>query len=213
MVKKATYDSPGSPTTQLDPEIAKNRVKQYAQVDDMFLERWSPRAFLPDSIPQDELSALFEAARWSPSSFNEQPWLFKVAHKGERLKQYQALLTPGNQKWATLPPVLVILFSKKRFAKTNAPNKSSQLDGGAAWMTLAYQARKQGLYAHAMAGFDREKAFETAGVSPEDYDVLCMIAIGYKGNPDILPDDLKQSEHPNTRKPLADILDLAYSDT
>lgn len=89
-------------------------------------------------------------------------------------------------------------------------NRQAPFDNGAAWMSLALQARKLGLYAHSMAGFDVEKAHEILGVPKEDYHVMAAIAVGRKGDDAHLPDDLGRMESPNTRKPLAEVASQKY---
>ena len=100
------------------------------KLDNMFIARWSPRAFLSDSIAEEDMETLFEAARWSPSCFNEQPWRFVYAHKEGDLKKFRAVLGEGNQVWANKAPLLVIAFSRRTFAQNGKPNRWADFDTG-----------------------------------------------------------------------------------
>jgi len=170
-----------------------------------FIERWSPRAFSPEHIPDTTLAALFEAARWAPSCFNEQPWLFLYAVSEEDRALFLSCLVEFNQKWAGKAPVLAFVLARKRFAKNDKPNRWAPFDAGAAWMSLALQARKLGLYTHGMAGFDEDRAFEVLKVPRDQYDIMAAVAIGKYGDPDALPPEIRKSEAPNDRKPLSEV--------
>ena len=176
-----------------------------ASVDPMFLDRWSPRSFLNDQIPENVLISLFEAARWAPSCINEQPWLFIYATSQEDREKFISALVEQNRTWASKAPVLAFVISRKYFSKSGKPNRHANFDTGAAWMSLALQARKSGLYAHAMAGFKREKAFELLDIPEDKYDIIAAVAIGKKGDISSLPDNLAEREYPNTRKPLSEV--------
>lgn len=185
-------------------EIKNARVPE-APVDPMFLDRWSPRAFSPEPIPHEMLRSLFEAARWAPSCYGEQPWLFLYAHTKEDLDLYRTLLVDGNRVWADRAPVLAFAFARLKFARNRKPNRWAQFDTGAAWMSLALQARKMGLYTHGMGGIHAERVYEVLNVPREDYEVICGIAIGRIGDRAALPPDLASRESPNSRKPLAEV--------
>lgn len=172
-------------------------------IDDRFLDRWSPRAFDTTPVSRDILDSLFEAARWAPSCFNEQPWLFLCAHEEPDLDLFRRLLRDSNRVWADRAPVLCYLFARMAFSRNGKPNRWEKFDCGAAWVSLALQARKLGLYAHAMAGFRRDDTYDELGVPAEDYEVICAIAIGYYGDPALLPPDVAAKEKPNDRKPMS----------
>lgn len=176
------------------------RKKNYAKLSDIFIERWSPRAFKPDPISEEDLYTMFEAARWSPSCFNEQPWYFVYARSTNELKNFQSLLTDSNRVWAAKAPLLLIAFSKRHFNNNNKPNQWADFDTGAACLALVLQANQLGLRCHALAGFDQDKSYEVANVDREKYHAICMMAVGKKDSPDILPDTLKARETPNDRK-------------
>jgi nitroreductase len=174
-------------------------------VDEQFTERWSPRAFSSERISDETLASLFEAARWAPSCANEQPWLFLFATSEEDHKVFLDLLAPGNQRWARRAPVLLFLLARRHFAKGGESNRHHGFDAGAAWMSLALQACKMGLYSHAMAGFDEDRAYEVLGVPRKEYEIMAAIAVGRYGNAADLPEDLAKREAPSDRKPLEEV--------
>ncbi|WP_169974898.1 nitroreductase family protein [Tautonia rosea] len=171
-------------------------------IEPIFLKRWSPRAMSGEPISDGELKRLFEAARWAPSTRNEQEWRFLYAHQGsEHWQTFFDLLVPGNQGWCTKASVLVVVVAHKFFSNTGAPNPVHLYDAGAAWQNLALQGAVMGLVVHGMAGFDYETA-RTALHVPEEYEVAAMIALGRPGDPERLPDDLRQREVPSNRRPI-----------
>ena len=175
-------------------------------VDPQFLDRWSPRAFSPEPLTRTELQTLLEAARWAPSSFNEQPWLFVFAQSDEDLARFRPLLVDQNRLWADQAPVLVMIFARRHFVHNGKPNRHYMFDTGAAWMSLALQAGKLGLYAHAMAGFHQDRAYEVLGVPADRYEAVCAVAIGRHGDAGGLPPALAEKELPGPRKPLAEVV-------
>ena len=184
--------------------IPNNRIPD-AAVNPMFLDRWSPRAFDPTPLPEEDIATLFEAARWAPSCNNEQPWMFVYGTSEEERGTFLEILTERNRMWAHRAPVLAILFARRTFAHGGKPNPWAGLDCGAAWASLAFQARMMGLYAHGMAGFYQDKAYELLGVPEEEYEAMCAIAIGAYGDRDALPPEVKENEQPNDRKPLSEV--------
>jgi len=186
-------------------KIENQRQPEY-NISSIFINRWSPRAFDPKPVDDNILRSLFEAARWSPSCYNEQPWLFCYATSKEDLRRYRGNLSEFNQVWTSRAPVLGFIFAKKNFDKNNKRNDWAEFDSGAAWMAMTLQARMLGLYTHGMAGFDRDKVYDVTGVPREDYQALAAFAIGRYGDRDALPDDMKENEQPNTRKPLKNMV-------
>jgi nitroreductase len=174
-------------------------------IDSMFTDRWSPRAFASEPLSDREVRTLFEAARWAPSCFNEQPWLFVYATEPEPHAKLVSCLVAKNQLWASKAPLLMFVLARRSFRKTGKENRHAPYDAGAAWMALALQARKLGLYAHAMAGFNQEKAYDVLGASKEEYLVMAAVAVGRKTEDSGLPDDLRAMESPNSRKPHAEV--------
>ncbi|WP_152053879.1 nitroreductase family protein [Tautonia marina] len=171
-------------------------------IEPLFLKRWSPRAMSGEPITDGELKRLFEAARWAPSTRNEQEWRFLFAHKDSpHWPTFFDLLAPGNQGWCKQASVLVVVVAHKFFSNTGAPNPVHLYDAGAAWQNLALQGAAMGLVVHGMAGFDYDQA-RTALHVPEDFDVAAMIALGRPGDPATLPEDLRQREVPSLRRPI-----------
>ena len=174
-------------------------------VDSQFPERWSPRAFADTPLTEAQRAALFEAARWAPSCYNDQPWLFVYAVTPEDRTRFAEALLPANQLWAPRAPLLLFILCRRHFAHNGKENRHAPFDAGAAWMALALQARKLGLHAHAMAGFSRQRAAEIIGADLEQYDIMAAVAIGQRGDAAVLPAEVAAREHPNERKPSGEV--------
>jgi nitroreductase len=177
-------------------------------VHDLIRERWSPRAFADKPIPQNILRSIFEAARWAPSSMNEQPWAYIVAVKDDKsnFDKILSTLMEFNAGWARNAYVLAIAVTKLAFSKNNSPNRNAKYDTGAASALLSMEATWNALAVHQMGGFDPEKARQTFGI-PEGWEAIAAIAIGYPGDPESLPQPLKDRElAPRTRKPIAEFV-------
>ncbi|HET6589219.1 MAG TPA: nitroreductase family protein [Candidatus Nitrosocosmicus sp.] len=189
----------------IDNTIENKRKTRY-KINSIFIERWSPRAMTGESITNETLMSLFEAARWAPSSFNNQPWRFLFAKKDTpNWNIFFNLLTEGNRVWAKNAAVLVVIISRKNFEYNKKPSITHQFDTGAAWENLALEASIKGIVAHGMQGFDYDKARKDLEI-PSDFDVMAMIAIGIRGSPENLPLNLQEKEFPNDRKELAEIV-------
>jgi nitroreductase len=178
-------------------------------VEKLILDRWSPRAFTGEEMPEAELMSLFEAARWAPSSFNAQPWRFLYARRNTaHWDRFLGLLSASNQSWAKNASVLIVMVSNSVRLSPGAdkavPSHSHSMDSGAAWENLALQATKSGWHAHGMVGFDIPRAFAELGV-PEGYRVEHMIAVGRKGDKSLLPEPLQAREMPNDRLKVSEI--------
>lgn len=174
-------------------------------IDSMFIDRWSPRAFEPRPLTQTQIDSLFESARWAPSCFNAQPWLFIYAAEETDRVRFLPALVGKNQAWVKNASLLTYLLCRRNFSHNDQENRHAPFDAGAAWMSLALQARKLGLYAHAMAGFSREKAYEIIKAPAEEYDIMAAIAVGYRANPSQLPAAVAAGEKPSDRKARQDI--------
>ena len=171
-------------------------------VHELIQNRWSPRAFSDKPVPQEVLRSLFVAARWAPSSNNEQPWAYIVATKddAENFEKSLGALVEFNANWAKKAPVLVIAVAQLAFAKNNAPNRNAQYDVGAASLQLSIEATARGLVVHQMAGFDPETAKEAYNV-PQGWEPIAAMAIGYPGDAASLPEPLQSREKaPRSRK-------------
>jgi nitroreductase len=176
------------------------------KLDPMFTERWSPRAFASDAVSDENMHTLFEAAHWSPSCFNEQPWHFVYARSEDDLQRFRALLVDSNRVWASAAPLLVLVFSRRAFTNNGKPNRWADFDTGAAWMALTLQANRLGLHCHAMGGFDERQAYAVAGVDPQRYNAICVIAVGGRADPQTLPEELRSRETPNGRRPAGEFV-------
>jgi nitroreductase len=176
-----------------------------ANVDPLFLTRWSPRAFADSEVSSAELDSLFEAARWSPSCFNEQPWLFLYARESEDRSLFLDLLMEGNRPWAGRAPVLAFVVARRQFRHNSKPNRWAGFDSGAAWMSLALAAHQCGLVTHAMGGFDQDRAYEVLQVPSEEFEIMAAMAIGHPGDAADLPEALREREEPSSRNPLDSI--------
>ena len=180
-------------------------------VDPLFLERWSPRAFDGSDLPDQDLSTIFEAARWAPSAFNSQPWRFLYAKRGDAdWDRFLSLLIPWNQGWAHTASVLVYIVSDSlpfTDKETGAPAGSltHSFDTGAAWVSLALQATRIGYHAHGMSGIQYDLARAELGL-PDRYRLEAACVIGRIGDPAMLDDKLRAREAPSGRKPLSDFV-------
>ncbi len=173
-------------------------------IHDLLARRRSPRAFSGRPVELEKLRSLLEAARWAPSSFNEQPWAYLVATRedpGEHARLL-SVLVEGNVAWAQRAPILMLSIAKLIFERSGKPNRHAFHDVGMASASLVFQATALGLVVHQMAGFSVEKARELYSI-PEGWEPVAAIAVGYQGEPDSLPEPIRQKElAPRTRKPL-----------
>ena len=173
-------------------------------VGELFLNRWSPRAMSGEEIDEPTLLSLFEAAKWAPSSNNNQPWRFIYGRRNtNNWTTFFNLLAEGNQGWAKNAAVLIVVISKTTF--DNGKNaRTHSFDAGAAWENFALQGSLMGLVVHGMQGFDYDKAKEVLQI-PNGYQVEAMIAVGKKGKKEDLPQYLQEREFPSARKSIAEI--------
>jgi nitroreductase len=175
-------------------------------IDPLFIERWSPRAFTGEAVPESELLRMFEAARWAPSSYNSQPWRFVYAVRDTPdWLPFLDLLVPGNRKWAEGAGALVILVSSKLMKTGDGlkPSASHSLDTGAASANFQLQAIRQGWHVHGMGGFDKERAVTLLNV-PADHQVEAAYAVGRAADPADLTEEQRAKEVPNGRRPITD---------
>ena len=146
-------------------------------VENFFFERWSSRLFTDKPISRNQILSLFEAARWAPSSSNSQPWKFVYATNDDFREKLNLVLNPFNRKWAIKAPLIILVFSKNQ--NNGKENRNAKFDTGAAWMSLAIQAKIMGLNTRAMGGIDHEVAHNVSGLSKDEYSSICAIAVGY----------------------------------
>ncbi len=174
-------------------KILKIKDKQEAHpVAEFFLKRFSPRSFSSKKIPVADLETVFAAVRWTPSSYNRQPWYFYVAEEGSSsYKKILSTLSDSNKVWVQTVPVLILAcyIAKDEYGQ----NSYAQYDLGQSVATLVYQAQILGLYSHQMAGFDKKKVSELLSL-PEDHKPWVVIALGYLGSYDNLPEEVLSKE-------------------
>jgi nitroreductase len=171
-------------------------------IDPLFLDRWSPRAMSGEEIAKEELLVLFEAVRWAPSSYNNQPWRILYARRGsEQWPLFFDLLVETNKVWAKNAAALLLFVSKTTFNHNGKPYPTHSYDTGAAWQNLALQGYLKGYVVHGMQGFDYERARVTLHI-PEGFRVEAMAAVGRPGAQEELPEALRQRETPSDRRKL-----------
>lgn len=177
------------------------------QVHELIADRWSPYVFADKPVSRDDLRSLFEAARWAPSSYNEQPWRYILAVREDDPKLFEevlACLVEGNQGWAKQVPVLALGIVSRKFARNDKPNKAAEHDLGIAAAQLTMEATARGLRVHQMIGIQPDEARKRFNI-PDDFDAHTGIAIGYHGDPDSAPEDLaKRDQRDRTRRPLSE---------
>jgi len=177
-------------------------------IEPLLARRSSPRAFAAVPVARALLGSLFEAARWAPSCFNEQPWrfVFAVREDAEAFARLGSCLAESNARWATAAPVLMLSVAKANFARNDRPNRHALHDVGLAMENLVLQAEALGLAVHQMAGFDLARARDLLAVPP-GFEPVAMAAIGYRGDADQLPEPLRQRElAPRERQPLSELV-------
>lgn len=186
------------------PEVREHRTPEY-DADPLFLNRWSPRSMTGEPIAHDELMALFEAARWAPSSRNNQHWRFIYATPDTPAwDDFVDLLSTGNQRWAPNAAALIVIVSKTT-NEDGSHARTHSYDTGAAWENLFLEGVRRGFAVHGIAGFDTDRAPSVVNLPP-DHHIEAMAAVGHRGPKDALPADLQEKEYPNGRRPLADLV-------
>ena len=165
------------------------------EVANWITQRWSARAFRDQHIDETTLNRLFEAASWSASSMNEQPWHYYYAYKGsEAFNQIIDLLMEGNQPWAKDANVILLSLAKKTFDRNGRPNRHAMHDVGAANTTLLLQAAEEGILGHMMGGFHMDKAVEAFDIDTNKWELACFIALGYPDEATTLEEPYKTRE-------------------
>ncbi len=164
-------------------------------VAELIEQRRSKRAYSSKAVEPEKIKSLFEAARWAPSSVNEQPWfyLYATREQPELWNKIFETLTPSNKIWAREAPLLVVAMYRKNFVRNDRPNGSAKFDLGAANAFLSLQATQLGLNIHQMGGFEKQKAIESLNI-PDSYEPVVVLAIGYLGEMESLPENLRERE-------------------
>jgi nitroreductase len=177
-------------------------------IHELLVKRWSPYAFADRAVSAEDLRALFEAARWAASSYNEQPWRYIVATKANaaEFERLLSCLVEANQTWAKAAPVLALGCTSLLFALNGKPNAAAVHDLGLASATLTLEATARGLFVHQMIGILPDKAREAYRI-PEGMQPLTGIAIGYAADSSALPEKLRERDlAPRKRKALAEFV-------
>jgi nitroreductase len=173
-------------------------------IHDLLQRRWSPLAFSDRMVEAEKLRSMLEAARWAASCYNEQPWRLIVATK-ENQAEYDRLLNcivEANRQWAQQAPVLMLSVANHHFERNGKENRHAFHDVGLAMENLVIQGMALGVFVHQMGGFDVDKAREVFSI-PEGYEPVAALALGYPGDTETLPEELRQRElAASTRKPL-----------
>ncbi len=185
-----------------------NRKNMDHAIHPILRERYSPYAFDNKIIPQNDLCSLFEAARWTASSFNEQPWHFIVASRDDQ-QDFQRILSclmPANAQWACEGSTIALGITRKIFSANGKMNRSAEHDLGQATANIVNEAMSRGIYAHQMAGILPDHAQELYAI-PQEYMVVCAMVLGYLGDPMRLPPALRERErYPQERHSLHDFV-------
>jgi len=175
---------------------ARNKSNNGLKILDEIIYRWSPRSMTGEALPETDLLSLFEAARWAPSSFNNQPWRFYYALRdSDRFKDLLALLVEKNRQWCVNAACLMIIVSKKTYDHNGRPMRSHVYDTGAAWMALAIEGLRRGYVVHGMAGFDDQAATKYLALGDE-YQVNFMAAVGHPA-PEVETEEVSQRKEIN----------------
>lgn len=172
----------------------------------LIARRWSARAFSTKIVEKSKLLSILEAARWAPSSRNEQPWRYIVFtdENPEKLNIARSVLLEINN-YAKRAPILICAITKKYYSDNGIYNKLHFHDLGAANENMFLESFNQGLIMHEMGGFDRDKARRVFNV-PDEFEIGIMVAIGYQDSHDILPERYKEKAFsPRERKSLSEI--------
>ncbi|MGE0019852.1 MAG: nitroreductase family protein [Draconibacterium sp.] len=165
--------------------------------------RYSPRAIDDKIVTKEMIMLLFEAARWAPSAMNEQPWKYFWVHRDNKNKfeEVMNLLTGINPEWAKNAQAIIISVARKKYEYNNKQNRNALHDTGAANFSIALQAAEMGLQVRQMGGYDREKAAAYFKLDNEKYELATFIAVGFPGEPEQLPEELRIRElQPRVRK-------------
>lgn len=172
-------------------------------IHDLIAGRWSPVAFSERAVEPKCLCSLFEAVRWAPSCYNDQPWNFVVGIRSEPdpFQELLSCLVPQNAEWAQYAPVLALAIARTKFSHNGKPNRHAWHDIGLAIGNLLVQATSMGLAVHPMAGFLPDKAREVLAL-PVDHEPVTAIAIGYPGESTFLSEALRvRNAAPRSRRP------------
>ena len=177
-------------------------------IQKLLAERWSPYGFTDQPVADADLNSLFEAARWAPSSYNEQPWSYFVATRKTpaEFERLLSCLVEGNQAWARTAPVLVLGVVRLKFSQSGKDNRAAVHDLGLASANLVVEATSRGLSVHQMIGILPDQARELYRI-PAAAEAWTALAIGYKADAADLPPALRERDlAPRRRKPASEFV-------
>ena len=172
--------------------------------NDVFRDRWSPRSFTDEAVTDEQLEAMFEAARWTPSWMNNQPWIFAYDTDGDGREAIVQCFMEFNRSWAQSAPVVGLVLARTELE--GFMGRTRDFDTGAAMMSLTLQATMLGLSVHVLGGIEIEAAHEVTGTDAANTEVLCGFVIGHRGPADALPEGLAEKEAPSDRKPISEFV-------
>ena len=184
------------------PAVDLSKRDPLSDTDPRFVQRWSPRYFQPVPISEHEINVMLDAARWSPSCYNEQPWHFYISDE-RSFARYLDMLVEGNQAWAKHTSAIGFITARQQFSRNGKPNGFAAFDCGAAWMAFCLQANQLGWYVHGMGGIAKDKIIDGFGLDPDAEKVIMGFAIGKLGDLSSADADTREKETPNHRHPLA----------
>ncbi|MEF9934292.1 MAG: nitroreductase family protein [Clostridium sp.] len=167
--------------------------------------RWSPRSFSEEAIGCEDIKGLIEAARMAPSCYNEQPWRFIVTIDKTDRDNINSTIDRFNRVWSDKAPVIICIISKRRFNYNSRENYWHMFDTGTAFGYLTLEAERRNLITRAIGGFDKDRARKVLKV-PYDYDIVCLVAVGKRGETRLLPKELQSKEVPSGRYDLSEII-------
>lgn len=188
---------------------SKNSRVASANIEPMFTDRWSSKAFTDKKLTDDQIESLFEAAHWAPSANNRQPWLFVYATEGPDREKFNSLLSEGNARYVPNAAMMVLIFARVQDDEGNRI-RTAHFDTGAAWMSFALQANRMGLNTRALGGIDLDAAYDVAGVPRGQFETVCGIAVGYRGTDDDIHPRMVKQNFANGRK---DVSEIAFKST
>jgi len=178
-----------------------NRTSDSILLADVFVDRWSPRAFSPAPVTEEQLASVFEAARWAPSWMNNQPWYFLYATEGPDRDAFLDVFMDFNRDWAAKAPVIGLILARTELE--GFMGRTRDFDVGAATMAMTLQATMLGLSVHLLGGVDVDASFALTGANRDTTEILAGFVMGHQGDPSTLPESLQAKEQASDRKPAA----------
>jgi len=177
--------------------MSKKNAVTSVEINTIAKHRWSPRAFEAGrQVEKKQLIALAEAARWSPSCYNDQAWRVLICDKFSDISAWEKMLSclgEWNQRWANNAPVLIAMLASEKFSMNGKENRWAQYDTGAAALSICFEAEHQGLSSHQMGGFDEKKLLNVFNIEG-DFTPMTVIAIGYLADYSVLEEDFHKAE-------------------